>query len=104
MDAHRVQVLHVADGDGGIVFIPHHFVFDFLEALDAFFNQHFPDGRKFQGVFHQGHELRFVVCKTAAGPTQGKGRTEDDRVTDLFRHVQAVFHGTCDIGRQHRFP
>ena len=104
MDAHRVQVLHVADGDGGIVLIPHHFVFDFLKALDAFLNQHFPDGRKLQGVFHQRHELCFIVRKAAAGATQGKGGAQDDRVTDLFRDVQAVFHGTSDIGRQHRFP
>ena len=104
MDAHRVQVLHVADCDGGIVLIPHHFVFDFFEALDAFFNQDFPDGRKLQGMFHQRHELCFVVSEAAAGAPQGKGRAQDDRVTDLFRDVQAVFHGTCDIGRQHRFP
>ena len=104
MDAHRVQVLHVADGDGGIVLIPHHFIFDFLEAFDAFFNQHFPDGRKFQGMFHQRHEICFVVSKATAGAAQGEGRAQDDRVTNLFRDFESVFHGTCDIGGQYRFP
>ena len=104
VDAHRIQVFHVADGDGGIVFVPYDFVFDFLESPDAFFNQHFPDGGKLQGMFHQGNEFRFTIRKTAAGPAQGKGRTEDDRIADFFCCFQPVLYGACNVGRQHRFP
>jgi hypothetical protein len=31
-NAHRVEVLHVANGDGGVVAVAHHFVFDFFPA------------------------------------------------------------------------
>ena len=44
VDAHGVDVFHVADGDGGVVAVPHHLVFDFLVALDALFHQHLMHG------------------------------------------------------------
>ena len=40
MDAHRVQILHIADGDGGIIGIPHHLIFDFFVALDGLLYQY----------------------------------------------------------------
>ena len=39
MHTHRVQVFHIADGDGGIVRITHYFVFNFLIAFDTLFYQ-----------------------------------------------------------------
>ena len=50
VDADRIQVLHVADRDGGIVRVPHHFVLDLLVSPDAFFNQHLMDRGDCQGV------------------------------------------------------
>ena len=40
MDAHRVQILHIADGDGGIIGIPRHLIFDFFVALDGLLYQY----------------------------------------------------------------
>ena len=102
MDTHRVQVLHVTDGNGGVVGIAHDLVFDFLEALDALLHQDLMDGRQDQGVFHDLPELFFVIGKAAAGAAQGKGGTQDHRVADLFRGLQALFHGIGDHGGQDR--
>ena len=51
VDAHRIQIFHVADGDGGVIFIPHPLVLDFLEALNALLHQHLCDRRQRQGIF-----------------------------------------------------
>ena len=39
MDPDRIQVFHITDGDGGVIMIPHHFIFDLFKAFDALFNQ-----------------------------------------------------------------
>ena len=33
MDAERIEVLHVADGDAVVVTVAHHFILDFLPAF-----------------------------------------------------------------------
>ena len=35
VDAHGIQILHVADGDSGIIAVAHDLVFNFLKALNA---------------------------------------------------------------------
>ena len=102
VDAHRVDVLHVADGDGGVVRVPHHLVFDLLVALDALFNQHLMDGRKGQSVFHQLPEFLLVVGKAAAGAAQGESGAQHHRVADMLRRKQAFFHALGDLGGEHR--
>ena len=102
VDAHRVDVLHVADGDGGVVCVPHHLVFDLLVALDALFNQHLMDGGQGQGVFHQLLKLLLVVGEAAAGAAQGEGGAQHHRVADMLRRQQALFHALGDLGGEHR--
>ena len=102
MDAYRVQILHVADGDGGVVGIPHDLVFDLLEALDALFHQHLMDRRQRKGIFHDFPELLLIVRKSAAGTAKGKGRPQDNGIADLPCGVQTFLHGVCDHGRKHR--
>ena len=53
VNTNRIDVLHITDGNGGIVMIPHDLVFDFLEALDALLYEHLMHRRKRQGVFHK---------------------------------------------------
>jgi hypothetical protein len=40
MDAHRVEVLHVADHDAVVEAVAHHFVFELLPADEVFLDQH----------------------------------------------------------------
>ena len=100
--AHGVEVFHVANGDGGVVGVPHHLVFNFLEALDALFHQHLPDGGELQGVFHQRNQLRLVVGKAAARTAQRERGAEDDGIADLVCGFDAFLHRGGDRGGQHR--
>ena len=104
VDPHRVQVFHIADGDGGIVSVPHHFVFDLLIALDALFHQDLMHGRLAEGMFHPLLHLLIVVGKSAAGASQSEGRTQDHGITDLLRRLEPFLHGGGDAGGYHRFP
>ncbi len=44
MNAHRVQILHVADRYGIPAGVPYHLVFHFLPAAQVFFDQDLRDG------------------------------------------------------------
>ena len=102
MDAHRVDVLHVADGDGGVVCVPHHLVFDLLVALDALLDKHLMNRGQGQGVFHQFPELLLIVGKAAAGAAQGEGGAQHYRIADMLRRKQPFFHALGDLRGEHR--
>ena len=102
VDAHGVEVLHVADGNGGVVGVPHDLVFDFLEALDALLHQNLMDGRQHQSVFHDLPEFVLVIGKSAAGAAQSKGRAKHHGIADGFRRGKTFLHGIGDLRRKHR--
>ena len=102
VDAHRVHVLHVADGDGRVVGVPHDLVFDFLIALDALFNEHLVDRGQGQGVLHHFGQLFVVVGEAAAGAAQGEGRAQDYRVADFVGGLQGLLHAEGDFRGHHR--
>ena len=104
MDAHGVDVLHIADGDGGVVGVPHHLVLDFLVALDALFNEHLVDGGEFQGVLHHFLQLVRVSCEAAAGTAQSEGGTQDHRVADVLRRPDSLVQVVGDLRGNHRLP
>jgi hypothetical protein len=43
VDAHRVEVLHVADGDAVVAEVAHHLVLDLLPALEVLLDEHLGD-------------------------------------------------------------
>ena len=102
VDAHGVKVLHVADGNGGVVGVPHDLVFDFLEALDALLHQNLMDGRQHQSVFHNLPEFFLVIGKSAAGAAQSKGRAKHHGIANGFRRGKTFLHGIGDLRRKHR--
>ena len=104
VNAHRIQVLHVADGNGRVIGIPHHLVLDFFVALDALFHQHLVNGRQHQGIFHDLPELLLVVGKAAAGAAQGEGRPQYHGIADLLRRRQALLHGVGNLAGEYRLP
>ena len=83
MYAYRVYIFHAADGNGLILWIPHHFKFYFLEAFDAFFHQHLMDGWKVESIDSNVFQLFFVIGKSASCAAQRKCRSEHNRITDL---------------------
>ena len=76
MDAERVEVLHVADGDTVVVLVAHHLVFDFLPAFQRLFDEHLRGER--EGFLGLCQELFLVVAEARAKTSQGVGCTEDD--------------------------
>ena len=93
VDAHGVQVLHVADGDDVALVVPHHLIFDLFPAGDALFHQDLVDGGKPQAVGADLDQLGLVLADAAAGAAHGKGRPDDDGVADAVGAGQGVLQG-----------
>lgn len=109
MCAERVKVFHVAANDGvlGItvqretVFIrdksthigsiTNDFILDLFPALQTLFNQDLR--RKTQTLGGQVSELLFVVGESGTETTEGKGGSDDDRVTDFGGSVESCLDG-----------
>ena len=104
VNADRINVFHITDRYGRIIPVPDHFIFDLFIALDAFFHQHFPNGRKFQRVLQLFRTLFRCVRKSAACTAQGKRRAQDYRITDLLRRAQSVLQSMYGHRRENRFP
>ena len=92
VDAHRVDIFHVADGDGRVIFVPHDFIFDFFEALDALFDQDLLHRGQGQGIFHERQKFLLGFRKSSAGAAQGKSRAKDDRIADPAGGFQSLFY------------
>ena len=98
VDAHGVDVLHAADGDGVVVGVPHDLKLDFLVALDGLLNEHLVDGGELEGVQADLLQLGFIVGKAAAGAAQGEGRTQYHGVADVRCGLLGLFQGVGDFG------
>ena len=102
VNADRVEIFHIADGDGGVVGVAHHLVFDFLIPLDALFNEDLMHRRQLERVFQHRAAGRFVLGKAAAGAAQRESRTQHDGIADLPRDAQPVLDCVRDVRGQHR--
>ena len=84
VDAHRVEVLYVADRDAGVVGVPHHLVLQLLPAEERAFNQDLGDGRRSEA----GRDERAIslrrVRDTAACATERVGGTDHRGQADLL--------------------
>ena len=61
MDAERVEVLHVADGDAVVVFIANHLILYFLPTLEALLDEHLR--REREGFLGLCQQFLFVVAE-----------------------------------------
>ena len=98
-----VKIFHVADGDGGVVFVAHHLIFDLFEAFYAFFDKHLIYRRKRKSVFQKRQQLGLVIRKPAAGSAQRKGGAQYNGISYLFGDFNALFYRACNVGGQNRF-
>ena len=94
--------LHVADRDRRVVRVAHHLVLDLLVPLDALLDQHLPDRRQGERIFHQNSELPLIFREPAAGSPQRKSRSQNDGIADLTRGTEALLHGTGSLRGQDR--
>ena len=83
MDAERVEILHVADGDPVAVAVADGLIFNFFPSLQALFDEHLRGEGK--GLFGELDELLSVVAEAGAETAEGIGRADDHGVADLLR-------------------
>ena len=102
MDAHRVHVFHVADGDHVAGPVPDDLVFNLLPAGDASLDQHLPHPAQADAARCDLVELRAGAGDASSGAAQGIGRPDNHRQTDLRGEIHGVLHALhhfgCDAG------
>ena len=104
MNAHRIDILHIADRDHIPGAVPHYLILDFLPSGDAALHKDLSYPGKAQAVFQDFRALLRVFSDPAAGAAQGIGGTQHHRIADPLRHSQTGLYILYDFGRSHRFP
>ncbi len=79
VDAHRVEVLHVADRDAGVRAVPHHLVLDLFPAGERALEQHLVDRAGVETAGDDRVELLRRCRRSAAGTAEREGRTDHQR-------------------------
>mmetsp|Transcript_36585 Transcript_36585/g.79850 ORF Transcript_36585/g.79850 Transcript_36585/m.79850 type:complete len:442 (-) Transcript_36585:1351-2676(-) len=90
VNAHGVEVLHVADGDAIVVCIPHDLILKLLPTLQALVHDNL--WTVHQSHLHQLPQLALVRGEAAAQAAQGKGCPHQDGVADLGRSFHSLLH------------
>src|SRR5207245_4048957 len=94
MDAQWIEVLHVADGNAGIVGVPHYLVLNFFPADQGPLDQDLTNRTGSQAFAHNDFKLEGTSRHAAAGSAQGVGRSNNQRKADgsgvLLRRVHGV--------------
>ena len=90
MNAHRIKVFHIADGDAIVVAVAHHLVFDLFPALEILLDQDLRGvGKAFGGQLTQ---FLLVAADPRAQPAQGVGDADHHRVADLLGDLHRLRH------------
>src|SRR5205814_9054288 len=79
MDAERVDVLHRADCDAGVVGVAHHLVLDLLPADEALLDHDLADRARAQTRADALAVRRLALDDPAAGAAEGESRPNDRR-------------------------
>lgn len=83
VNTHRIEVLHVTNGDTVVIDISDDFVLNLFPAFEGFLDENLRAGR--QSFDYQLFELLIIIGKSGAEASQSKGSTDDDGVSDLVR-------------------
>ena len=104
MNAHRVDIFHVADRDAVARAVPHYLVLDLFPAGDAALYEHLSHTGETESVLQDLHlhQLMGIVGDAAAASAEGISRTEHHRIADLIGKRQTVVHIFHDQGSRHR--
>ena len=102
MYSDRVDVLHIAYRYRRVVCVAHNLIFDLFISLYALFYKHLMRRRELKRVFHDLAQLLLVVGKAAAGASEGKGRAQNDRISDFLSRLDSLLDRVRDNRREHR--
>ncbi|MNB99624.1 hypothetical protein D3C75_469130 [compost metagenome] len=94
MYTYRVKVLHVADNDTVVICVTHNFVFYFLHARDALFDQTLADRAVADTRFDRLTQLFRIITDTAACSAERISRTYDQREADFFGEAHRFIYSS----------
>ena len=100
MDPHRVQILHVADGDAVVRTVAHHLVLDFLPAHQRLFHQDLGDGAGVEAAPYDDIEFPGCLGDAAAGAPEGVGGADHQRQAEILGGAPRLVEGADDRGRR----
>ena len=103
VDAHRVEVLHVADGDAGVGAVAHHLVLDLFPAEQRALEQHLVDRAGVEPAGDDPLELLRRRGDAAAGAAERVGGPDDQRQRDLLGERARLFERVDDGALDRRF-
>ena len=104
VDAHRVQVFHVAYRDARVGSVAHHFVLDLAPAAHRALHQHLVDGAG--GKSARDHRLQLLHRRgeSPARAAQRIRRPHHQRQTQLTAHPHPFLDGVRNLARRRGFP
>ena len=103
VDAHWVDVLHVADGDAVVRAVPHHLVLDLFPAEQRALKKHLTDRRSGEAAARHVLQLVEGVRDAAAGAPERIGGTHNGRQADALGHRARLIEVGHDLALGHRF-
>ncbi len=95
VDAERIEILHVADGDAVVVGVAHDLILNLLPAAQGLFYQHLRgEGERLGG---HGVEFLFVFAEAGAQTSERVGRAQDHRIADLRGCGAGLLYVGCRV-------
>ena len=101
MHAERVDILHGADGDAGVLGVAHHLVFDLLPANEAALDHHLANRAGAQAALHPLPVLLFGGNDAAPRATEGEGGANDRGEADLRERRRCRLHALVVVRPLH---
>ena len=100
--AHRVEVLHAADRDGGVRGVAQHFELDLLPAQQAALDQHLADGAGGQAMTDAEASLVRRVGESPAAAAERERRADDHCGAELLDEAHPVLDALDHRALGHR--
>ena len=99
--AHRIKVLHAADGDGRVGGVPQHLELDLVPAQQRALHQHLVDGAGRQAVRDPLPGLDLVEGESASPAAKGECRPNHNGRIEMAHEREPVVHGLHHCALRH---
>ena len=102
MDADRVNIFHVADGNYIACAVTHYLVLDLFPSCNAALYQNLSYTGETKTICKNLLQFFLIVSDTAAASAQGICRTKNNRITDLIGECNTIFQVLNNQRRSYR--
>ena len=102
MHTNGVKVLHGTDGNCISRTITNYFKLNFLPTRNTFFYKNLVNRGAVQSILTNFPQFSFVGSNSTTSSTQGKGWTNNNRITNLFCKIQGRMQIRYNLGRNTR--